>query len=199
MAMAIRVILILTVAMMVGCQSPQPGIGVRMVEHAALINSTGLATAQPRKQINVTAAIPLGWEMMDTDTTSLYTHQQWRSPNHATGLGVVYLHLPLPMSAKTLVWLAKSQYSKLTAKQHRPDDSQLLGEWTDSLGREWFEGENQKYHVKGYIVTNGFDAWAVYSGYRLKSPPNNADINLAYRGMDSIVPLPLEKQTSIRR
>jgi len=129
---------------------------------------------------------------MDADKCPLYVHEQWRAPNHATGVGVAYIHLPLPMSAKALVWMARSQYSAITAKQHKPDAA-LLGEWTDPLGREWFEGENEKYHIKGYVVTSGFDAWAVYSGYRLRIPPNQENINLAYRAMDSIVPLPLDK------
>ena len=185
---------LMVVGLIAGCQAPQPGLGNRLMAHAALINSSGLTFATEIPQINVRVSVPLGWDLMDSDSCPLYVHRQWRSPNHSTGVGVAYIHLPLPMSAKALVWLAKTQYSKINAKQHRTD-GRMLGEWTDSLGREWFEGENEKYHVKGYVVTNGFDAWAVYSGYRLKSPPNKADISLAYRGMDSIVPLPLEKQT----
>jgi hypothetical protein len=176
-----------------GCQTPQPDLGEKLMAHVALVDSAGLAPAIAMPEINARAALPQGWDMMDADTSPLYYHEQWRSPTHATGVGVAWIHMPLPMSAKALVWFAKGQYSKMSAKQHKADAS-MLGEWTDSVGREWFEGENEKYHVKGYIVTNGFDAWAVYSGYRLKCPPNAADINLAYRSMDSIVPLPLEKE-----
>jgi hypothetical protein len=184
--------IVLSSAFIVGCQAPQPGLGNRLMAHVALMDSSGLTAAVSMPEINVRGSLPQTWEMMDADKTPLYTHEQWRSPSHATGVGVAYIHMPLPMSAKALVWFARGQYSKMTAKQHKAE-AQMLGEWTDSLGREWFEGENEKYHVKGYVVTNGFDAWAVYSGYRLRVAPNQDDINLAYRAMDSIVPLPLDK------
>jgi hypothetical protein len=187
------VALMLLPTLLVGCQAPQPDLGNRLMAHVAMVDSSGLAPPAAMPEINVRGAVPQGWETMDIDKTPLYTHQQWRAPNHSTGIGVAYIHMPLPMSAKALVWFARGQYSRMNAKQHKSDPS-LLGEWTDSLGREWFEGENEKYHVKGYVVTSGFDAWAVYSGYRLKVPPNKNSINLAYRAMDSIVPLPLEKE-----
>jgi hypothetical protein len=183
---------VLSLVLTTGCQVNQADLGYRMMVHAASVNSAGLTPAVAIEDLNVRAAVPQGWEMMDAQSSALYVHQQWRSPSHNTGFGVAYIHMPLPMSAKTLVWFAKGQYSKMNAKEHKADPD-MLGEWTDSLGREWFEGENQKYHVKGYVVTSGFDAWAVYTGYRLKSPPNKADISLAFRGMDSIVPLPLAK------
>jgi hypothetical protein len=182
--------LILAVGMLVGCQTPQPGLNDRIAAHVANIDSSGLNPDIAIPDLDVRAAIPHGWRPMGQDTSAIYVHQQWRSPEHNTGVGVAFIHMPLPMSAKTLVWLARTQYSQHNVTAHQPDP-QMLGEWTDSLGREWFEGENAKYHIKGYVVTSGFDAWAVYSGYRLRSPPTQRDLNLAFRSMDSIVPLPL--------
>jgi len=179
----------------IGCQTPQPGLGDRISAHAANVDSSGLTADFSIPELNVKAAIPHNWEAMTPDSTALYVHQQWRSPAHTTGVGVAYIHLPLPMSAKALVWLARTQYSHKAATDHAPD-AQVLGEWTDSLGREWFEGENNKYHIKGYVVTSGLNAWAVYSGYRLRNPPNRTEINLAFRSMDSIVPLPLSVQVA---
>jgi hypothetical protein len=192
--MVFSLALIITVT---GCQTPQPGLGDRISAHAANVDFSGLSADFVIPQLNVRAAIPRGWDAMPGDSSPLYVHQQWRSPEHTTGVGVAYIHMPLPMSAKALVWLARTQYSKQTSSEHS-SDAHMLGEWTDSLGREWFEGENVKYHVKGYVVTNGLDAWAVYSGYRLKSAPNRNEINMAFRSMDSIVPLPLSVQVTRR-
>jgi hypothetical protein len=190
--------LFLLLAGVTGCQTAPPVSGERMAAHLANIDFSGLSPDFAIPALNVRAAIPHGWKAMSLDTCALYTHQQWRSPTHTTGVGIAYVHLPLPMSAKALVWLARTQYSKQTASEHKPD-AQLLGQWTDPLGREWFEGENEKYHVKGYVVTNGTDAWAVYSGYRLHSPPSKKEISLAFRSMDSIVPLPLSSRAVAQR
>jgi hypothetical protein len=184
---------ILLLAFTAGCQLPQPGLGNRLEAHVALVDQSGLMPENTLSNLNVRIALPEGWEPMTAQSTPLYVHQQWRSPSRMTGVGVAYVHMPLPMSAKALVWLARTQYSKITAREHKAD-AQVLGEWTDSLGREWFEGENDKYHIKGYVVTNGFDAWAVYSGYRLRGVPRRGEVNMAFRSMDSIVPIPLIKR-----
>jgi hypothetical protein len=181
-----RFTVVAALAIMFGCQALPPAL----TDRSANIDPSGLTPDFTVAELNVRAAIPRGWQSMSVDTSALYTHEQWRSPRHNTGVGVVYAHLPLPMSAKALVWLARTQYSRQSASEHSPD-ANVLGEWTDALGREWFEGENTKYHVKGYVVTNGLDAWAVYSGYRLRTPPTKRDLNLAFRSMESIMPLPL--------
>jgi hypothetical protein len=185
-----RVLPIVSLLVIVGCQSLPANVGDRMAAHVANIDFSGLCADKAIIELNVRAAVPHGWDPMPLDQSPLYIHQQWRSPAHTTGVGVAFIHMPLPMSAKTLVWFARTQYSRLSAAEHKPD-AEMLGEWTDSLGREWFEGENTKYHVKGYVVTSGLNAWAVYSGYRLRNKPNAREISLAFRSMDSIVPLPL--------
>jgi hypothetical protein len=187
-----RVMVVVSLFLLVGCQASQPNLTNRLAAHVALVDQSGLLPDTVLDNLKVEVAIPHNWTAAKPDDTPLYQHQQWKSPNKMTGVGVVYVHLPIPISPKTLVWLAKAQYNKT----HTPDgksDPKVLSEWTDSLGREWFEGENDKYHVTGYVVTNGLDAWAIYSGYRLTSPKYLRDINMAYRCMDSIVPLPLRK------
>jgi hypothetical protein len=178
----------------VGCQVSQVNLPTRLAAHVALVDQSGLLPDTIIDSLKVEVAIPHNWLPAKTDSNPLYEHQQWRSPNKMTGVGVVYVHLPIPLSPRTLVWLAKAQYNK-THKADDPGGPKVLGEWTDSLGREWFEGENDRYHVTGYIVTDGLDAWAIYSGYRLKYPKNRRDINMAFRCMDSIVPLPLKKSS----
>jgi hypothetical protein len=186
--------LAIAVVVFTGCQAAQPVSGTRLIAHVAMIDFSGLGSSAPLDDIKVTAALPCGWMPVPPQANALFVHEQWRSPSHSTGLGVAYIHLPLPMSARMLLWFAKSQYTS----QHADATAQgaLIGEWTDSLGREWFEGENAKYHVKGYAVTDGFDAWVVYSGYRLRSAPDAAEISLAERSVDSVVPLPLLRQNT---
>ncbi len=178
------VVLLLVVS---GCQSTQPDLGNRLIAHIAMIDFSGLNPSEPITDLNVRAAMPQSWQAVPAQSNALFTHRQWRSASHATGVGVAYIHLPLPMSPKAMLWLAKAKYSGKTA------DGRLTAEWTDTLGREWFEGANAKYHVRGYAVTSGFDAWVVYTGYRLRGTPDPVELSLAARSMDSVVPLPLLK------
>jgi hypothetical protein len=120
---------------------------------------------------------------MPLQSNALFTHQQWRSPSTHTGVGVVLAHLPLPLSAKMVVWFAKQQYS---SEQH---DGKVIDEWVDSLGRSWFEAENEKYHLRGYVVVKGFEAWVVYFGYRVHYAPDIAEISLSARSAETAVPM----------
>ena len=58
-----------------------------------------------------------------------------------------------------------------------------------SLGREWFEAQNNKYHVRDYAVVRGFNAWVVYFG----SKPITARrrrVALAARAVEAFLPDP---------
>ena len=96
-------------------------------------------------------------------------------------MGVAYMNTPFAVSPQTIIWFAKSEYSRTDQSKGR-----LLGLWTDSLGRCWFEAENDTYHVKGYAMTRGCDAWMVYFGYRLAGRAPQAEIALAAKA-----PIPL--------
>ena len=185
---SLRAATIVSLIWLIGCQIPQPGLSSRLAAHVATVDLTGLMPDTTLKALKVRVAVPRGWEPMAEQSSALYEHQQWRSPSRMTGVGIAYIHMPLPMSAKTLVWFARTQYSKQNAASKTPDPK-VIGEWTDSVGREWFEGENEKYHVKGYVVTSGMEAWVVYSGYRLRGARRPTEINMAFRSVDSIVPL----------
>jgi hypothetical protein len=173
-----------------GCQTTQSLSVDRLIAHQAMIDFSGLGPTQTIEQLKVTASIPRKWEALPLQESPLYVHQQWRSASHSTGVGVAYVHLPLPVSAKTIIWFAKMQYSSQNTRDGKPQGN-LLGEWTDAMGREWFEAENYKFHVKGYAITKGFDAWIVYSGYRIRDPMKPAELGMAARSMDSILPTPI--------
>lgn len=166
-----------------GCQGTQQVSGRRLIEHQAMIDFSGLKPVETVESVQTSIAAPRRWELLPNKSNPLYTHQQWRSPSADTGVGIVCAHLPLPLSAKAVVWLAKQEY----AKQGR--SGRILGEWVDPLGRSWFEAENTKYHVRGYVVVHGFTAWIVYFGYRTQYPPDLAEISLAARSADTAVPM----------
>jgi len=127
-------------------------------------------------------------EKLTPKKTALYTGMQWRRPSKQTGVGVAYLHLPLPIPASTIAWLAQKEYSK------KADDGKLLSTWTDELGRPWFEAENNRFHARGYIISRGFEAWIIYCGYRLEQPPSAAELGVAGRALETIVPTPFAPQ-----
>jgi hypothetical protein len=179
---AIWVCAALLVGVTAGCQQTSQVSYRRLIEHQALIDFSGLKPVEAIESTKVHAAVPRNWTMLAPTNTPLYTHQQWRSPSTKTGFGVAHLRLPLPLSTKMFLWLAKREYSK------RGDDGRIISEWTDDLGRPWFEAENFKYRVRGYVVVNGFQAWVIYFGHKSKLPPDPAELSLAARAADSIVP-----------
>ena len=166
-----------------GCQQSAPVSGRRLIEHQALVDFSGLKPAGRIEAVRTSLAIPRHWDLMPPRMTALYSHEQWRSPSTHTGVGVAYIHTPIPLSPKLVVWLAKQEYSK------RASDGKVLDEWTDALGRYWFEAENEKYHIRGYVVAKGFSAWVVYVGYRVTYAPDLAEISLAARSLETAVPL----------
>jgi hypothetical protein len=181
-AVAVAALLLAPLLVSTGCQQAHNVSHRRLIEHQALIDFSGLKPAQEIDTVKVHAAMPRNWDKLVAQVTPLYTHQQWRSPSTRTGVGVAYIHLPVPINMNVLMWLAKREYTK------RGSDGKILSEWTDDLGRPWFEAENAKYRVRGYVVVSGFQAWVVYFGNKVKLPPDPAEMSLAARAAESIVP-----------
>jgi hypothetical protein len=163
----------------------------KLIRYQSMIDLSGLKPMQTMEPVRVKIAAPAGWEALPVYKGAMYTHQQWRSPTHRDGVGVVYARMPFPFSASTVAWLARREYTK------RADDGKIIGEWTDGLGRPWFEVENQKFHVRGYVVTDGLDAWIVYAGYRLFETPEPDEIAIASRALESIVPIPRSEEIPV--
>jgi hypothetical protein len=177
--------LVASVAILSGCTVVQTASVYRLEAHQSEVNRSGLTPVHSDPRLNVSVAPPVMWDEMPLQSNFLYTHEQWRAQDKHVGMGVAYIHTPIPFSPQTLIWFAKSQYVHKTDGKGR-----LIAEWTDSLGRSWFEAENETYHIRGYAMTRGTDAWIVYSGYRVKNHPPKAEITLAERGADSVAPLP---------
>jgi hypothetical protein len=170
-----------TTTAVVGCQTGPTLATRKLAQHQATLDKDGLNTTHRVADLKVTCAPPHGWQVLPTNHAALYTHQQWRSPTRATGVGVIYAKLPIPLPVSTLLWFAKQEYTKKQA------DGRLIAQWTDKFGRSWFEAENNKYHVKGYAVVQGTDAWFVYSGYRMTMAQNPDEIELATRCQDTVL------------
>jgi hypothetical protein len=169
--------------LLAGCQGGKQIEHTRLIEHQALIDFSGLKAAETVESLKVRAAIPESWQAPTPQKTSLYTHGQWKSPSGHTAVGAVLIRLPLPLSADTIAWFAKREYSK------KADDGKVLREWKDSLGRRWFEAQNNKYRVQGYCLAQGFEAWIVYFGYKTQFPPHFDELSLAARAADTFIPL----------
>ena len=167
-----------------GCQSAQPVSVRRLVNHQAMVDFSGLKSPEHFDVVKAEAAVPASWPAQAVKRGPMYTDMQWRSPSGTAAVGVAHVRMPLPLSARTLVWFAKSQYSK------QSDDGRLIGQWTDSLGRWWFEAENNKYHVRGYALVRGFNAWIVYFGSKAGYPPDMAELSLAARCVETFIPDP---------
>jgi hypothetical protein len=179
-----KLIAFISIAALTGCQI-QTISTIQIEMHQAMINRTGLAPVHVVAKLHVSCAPPVEWDQLPVQCNWLYSHQQWRSPDRHVGVGVAYLRTPVMFSPQTLIWFAKCQYANSDDGSGR-----LIASWTDTLGRCWFEAENDTYHVRGYAMTRGYDAWIVYSGYRVQSHPPQDEILLAARGADTVAPLP---------
>jgi hypothetical protein len=177
----------LSIAAMAGCQVAAVS-AVQLEMHQAQVNHSGLSPLHLVQKLRVSCAPPVQWDQLPLRSNWLYSHQQWRAPDRHVGMGVAYMHTPIMFSPQTLIWFAKAQYTGTDNGSGR-----LIAQWTDSLGRCWFEAENDTYHVRGYAMTRGYDAWIVYSGYRVKTNPLPTEVVLAARGADTVAPLPVNQ------
>ena len=167
-----------------GCQSAQPVSVRRLINHQAMVDFSGLRSAEHIQAVKAQAAAPVTWKPQALKRGPMYTDMQWRSPSGTTAVGVAHVKMPLPLSARSLLWFAKGQYAK------QSDDGRMLGQWVDELGRTWFEAETNKYRVRGFILTKGFEAWIVYNGFKTTVPTDVAELSMGARAMETIIPAP---------
>jgi hypothetical protein len=169
-----------------GCVVAPPVSTRQILRQQQLLDFTGLLPAQTVEDLKVKWSAPRGWEALPAKSGLMFTHQQYRSPSGVTGVGVAYVRLPFPVSSNMIAWIAQREYLK---KHDDQKEAKLLGRWSDSAGREWFEGVNNKYHGTGYVMTRGNEAWIVYSGWRVMFPPNAEEISVSRRSVQTIVPV----------
>jgi hypothetical protein len=176
-----------------GCQSARP---YDIASQRAFVDFTGLGPLMNISALKASGSVPLVWDPLPLKQTPLYTHEQWRSPTLTTGVGIAYIHLPLPIPASAVLWFAQCEYTS------QESDGRSLGRWTDSVGRQWFAAENHRFYVQGYVVTRGLDAWIVYCGYRRANAPRPYELSLAVRSLETIVPggsIPRKEEIALGR
>jgi hypothetical protein len=156
----------------------------QLLKHQMQSNLAALNPTVTIDELRASVAAPRNWTEAPINRGLLYVHQQWRSPDHQTGFGVAYIHLPFPISPQILLFLAGSQYSKSRYNNGGHMDDQ----WTDSLGRLWFEATDAKYAVRGYAMTRGGEAWIVYSGHVITPTVKDSDVTMANLAADTVVP-----------
>lgn len=171
---------VLVFACLSGCQTAGPS-RTQLVEYREQIDDLGLGDPVGIGFLKINAAMPNGWIPLKTQKSALYTHKQWRSASRRTAVGITYIRMPLPFGAKVLAGLASNEVGKKTS-------GQVVRRWKDELGREWFEAENDKYHMVGYVMTRGLDAWINYCGYRVNEPKQDAEWDIGGRALASILP-----------
>ncbi len=71
-----------------------------------------------------------------------------------------------------------------------PMQRDVLAAEADVAALHAAEAENDMYHVRGYAMTRGYDAWIVYSGSRVQTHPPKTEVLIAARGADTVAPLP---------
>lgn len=164
-----------------GCQSGSVSTA-KLVANQSRVDFNGLESTH--LLVDVSAAGACAWTHRPPESSALYSHEQWRSPTGITGVGIVYLHLPLPVGPSAVLWLAEQHFASIPGgKGH------VLGEWTDLLGRSWFMAQSTRLHVSGYIMTEGYCAWIVYFAYKSDGQFHPAELSLAARSVESFVPL----------
>src|SRR5690242_3737626 len=110
-----------------GCQVAPTVATHQLIKHQALIDFAGLRSAAVVDLVSVSISTPQDWETMPSRKTSLYSHQQWRSPSRGNAVGVAYIRLPIPLPASAIVWFAKNEYTKQAADH----SGRVIGEWSD--------------------------------------------------------------------
>lgn len=174
-------ILLLAAMTSVGCQTSQVA-PQRLINHRAMLDFAGLKPAEHFAAVNATGSVPQTWTTTKLKQTALYTDMQWRSPSGNTALGIASINMPLPFSTKVLLWFAQREYAR------KSQDGVVHGDWVDDLGRHWFEASTTNYRVRGFLVTNGFDGWFVYYGYKTEFPPDANELALGARALETISP-----------
>src|SRR4051812_25583392 len=96
---AITGLTLLIAGLSTGCQLGQPPNAKRVA-----VDRIDLLPVCTDDSLRVSWSLPYDWKTLPNQKHNpLYTHVQYRSPSLSTGLGVAYIHMPIPLSAKAVV------------------------------------------------------------------------------------------------
>ena len=117
---------------------------------------------QTFRRLHARIAPPPSWNQITTNNI-LYINKQWRSDDCHTGVGIVYITNIIPLEPKILIFIAKAKYHQSTLNTGK---GKIIREWSEN-NCEWFEAEDQSYHVLGFAACSNLESWFVYVGYRV--------------------------------
>ena len=172
-----------------GCQTAGPTVSNRtLLAHLPGVDFSGLAPMASVESVKVSCSLPDKWVQL-----KLEAQRAVHPPAMEVSVGI-YRRGRFDGSPALAAQRANSALVCKTGVFKRESwRGKAVGEWTDALGRPWFEAENEQYHVRGYAVVDGFTAWIVYFGYKVNRPPNPGELNVANRCLQTVVPQSSEK------
>ncbi|MEM8873152.1 MAG: hypothetical protein AAGD32_02730 [Planctomycetota bacterium] len=174
------VLAVMTISL-VGCQGSIDA--EQLTATAQRVERSDLDDTLLLEEVAARIAPPRDWTQRPTQRRSIATHIQFRSPDQTVRMGVVKLAMPLPLSADTIIWLARTGYK---SKNGKP---QLLTRWTDDAGRHWLVGQDDAWQGEAYILTAGFRGWIVYRSWKRDPLPSEAERDKASRAVRTVVPM----------
>jgi hypothetical protein len=117
---------------------------------------------------------PIGWIARPLRTGPNNVHQVWRSPTGDTAYGVIHFRMPLPVGQNLALSGFLGQMKKaegVATLLDRQDDPNLPG--------IRFVAEGGLHTLRGNLIVNGWEGWAIYAGTKRGQPINQKEIDLA--------------------
>jgi hypothetical protein len=151
-----------------GCaESPVAGPG-----NSAGDSTPGLNEPTYLSTVIATCSAPIGWQAQPLKENSRHTHQVWVSPSGMTAYGVVHFKLPWPLGPD----LALSGF--ISAMRKSEGDAELVEKHTDRRGIA-FVADGGRYHMRGQLIVQGWEAWTIYSATLRGKPIVPDELKLA--------------------
>jgi hypothetical protein len=131
---------------------------------------------------------PAGWRADPLKKSAHHSHQVWLSPTGNTAYGVIHFNLPLPLGQDLAL------LGFINEMRHTEGDANLLSRQNDpKLPGVRFIAEGGLYQIRGYLIVDGWDGWAVYAGTLRSGKIDQIELDLAEKSReDTTVGRPVE-------
>jgi hypothetical protein len=164
-------LLALTVAS--GCNAPPPTTPAAPVR-------PGLSAPRAEASVRAMVAPPEGWVAQPLKSSRSHDHQIWLSPSGSTAYGVICFRLPFPLPADFLV------RPFLSEMRRTEGDAELLERASDpELPGVRFVAAGGRYVVRTNLLSQGWQAWAIYAGTLRNQPIEPQELELAELARES--------------
>jgi hypothetical protein len=136
---------------------------------------------------------PIGWRLKPPEHNNRYEQRIWVSPSGLTAYGITRIQLPWPVGPDIILWGYVNELRRREGQGiilRKSDDAKLPGL------RAVVEGG--KYRIRINLVTQSWDAWAVYAGTLRASPVNEGELRLAEAAREHTVVGSVAQETAAR-